>query len=499
MASDDTDKKLDMSLDQIVQERKTDAPDNAGKAKSTKRAERIAQSSPYQVQGRNGDADVDMEQVAAVGCRVYVGNLSWSVKWQDLKDHMQAAGPVELATVLEWNGRSKGCGVVTYATEEAVQNAIDTLNDSELGGRKIFVREDRETQPIAAVKPKRGFRVYVGNLSWNVKWQELKDHMKKAGTVVHADVLEESNGRSKGCGLVEYATQDEANKAIAELNNSELEGRLIFVREDREPEGGSISKLAKRAAAPRGNGEGRQLYVGNLPWETNWQQLKDLFRTVGEVERADIAEYPDGRSRGFGIIRYTNAADAWQAIERLNGLEIEGRLIEKLNVNEMDKEGSHALYMAAQNESLEVLELLLTNGANVDQQQGDGKTALHAACTWGRIEAARLLLAHEASIESRDNDGQSPLHCACRNGHEELVRLLLDSGVDLFMSDDYGATPIDVARDWQRLDILEMLAAYRETELLEANRERVELAASGLSNQVELPRGIQDIITACLC
>ncbi|KAL4095241.1 hypothetical protein PRIC1_008618 [Phytophthora ramorum] len=165
----------------------------------------------------------------------------------------------------------------------------------------------------------------------------------------------------------------------------------------------------------------------------------------------------------------------------------------------MDKEGSHALYMAAQNESLEVLELLLINGANVDQQQGDGKTALHAACTWGRIEAARLLLAHEASIESRDNDGQSPLHCACRNGHEELVRLLLDSGVDLFMSDDYGATPIDVARDWQRLDILEMLAAYRETEFLEANRERVELAASGQSNQVELPRGIQDIITACLC
>lgn len=60
----------------------------------------------------------------------------------------------------------------------------------------------------------------------------------------------EANGRSKGCGLVEYATQEEAAKAIAELNNTELEGRLIFVREDREPEGGSISKFAKRAAAP---------------------------------------------------------------------------------------------------------------------------------------------------------------------------------------------------------------------------------------------------------
>lgn len=48
-----------------------------------------------------------MDEQASVGRRVYVGNLSWSVKWQDLKDHMQAAGPVEYATVLEWGGRSK--------------------------------------------------------------------------------------------------------------------------------------------------------------------------------------------------------------------------------------------------------------------------------------------------------------------------------------------------------------------------------------------------------
>lgn len=42
------------------------------------------------------------------------------------------------------------------------------------------------------------------------------------------------------------------------------------------------------------------------------------------------------------------------------------------------------------------------------------------------------------------------------------MRLLLDSGVDLFMTDDFGATPIDVARDWQRLDILDMLAGKQE-------------------------------------
>lgn len=84
----------------------------------------------------------------------------------------------------------------------------------------------------------------------------------------YSTVLEEPSGRSKGCGLVEYATQEEAATAIAQLNNTELEGRLIFVREDREPDGGSISKIAKRQPpVPRGagaGGDGRQLYVGNV-------------------------------------------------------------------------------------------------------------------------------------------------------------------------------------------------------------------------------------------
>jgi RNA recognition motif-containing protein len=158
-------------------------------------------------------------------------------------------------------------------------------------------------------------------------------------------VLEEAGGRSKGCGLVEYSTPDEAQHAIETLNDTELSGRKIFVREDREPDGGSISSIAKRGfAGGRGNGgrgnasgrgggrgsysggrggnsssggEGRQLYVGNLPWDMTWQSLKDVFRRFGEVERTEIASYPDGRSRGFGIVRFADSSAARQAIGKL--------------------------------------------------------------------------------------------------------------------------------------------------------------------------------------
>lgn len=91
---------------------------------------------------------------------------------------------------MESNGRSKGCGLVEYSTEGEARYAIRSLHDTEIDGRKIFVREDREA-PTASTSTNTtkttGCRVYVGNLSWTVKWQDLKDHMKQAGNVVYCD------------------------------------------------------------------------------------------------------------------------------------------------------------------------------------------------------------------------------------------------------------------------------------------------------------------------
>lgn len=49
--------------------------------------------------------------------------------------------------------------------------------------------------------------------------------------------MRDASGRSKGCGIVEYRTPAEAQEAINTLLDTELKGRLIFVREDREAAG----------------------------------------------------------------------------------------------------------------------------------------------------------------------------------------------------------------------------------------------------------------------
>jgi len=299
---------------------------------------------PYHNRKSNDNEDNDEEDdedESERGRRVYVGNLSWDVAWTDLKDHMKTTGcEVTRADVMTGHdGRSKGCGIVEFATVEGAQRAVLTLNDTELMGRQIFVREDREVAGKAASANADGNegsggdaqsrRCYVGNLSWDVAWQDLKDHMRSEGDVVFAEVMTEPSGRSKGCGIVEYATPEEAQNAITNLTDTELKGRMIFVREDRETASGGGGG-GGGGGGNTGGGNHRQsasVYVGNLAFETSWQDLKDHMRGAGNVDQANVLTGEDGRSKGCGIVLYQRPQDAQRAIRELHNSELHGRPI----------------------------------------------------------------------------------------------------------------------------------------------------------------------------
>ena len=99
------------------------------------------------------------------------------------------------------------------------------------GGRKREFPADLDIEVIEVSSK----RLYVHNLAWRVSWQDLKDHFREAGEVVRAEIFTEGpGGRSKGCGIVEMASVDDAANAVEKLMDSELQGRRILVREDRE-------------------------------------------------------------------------------------------------------------------------------------------------------------------------------------------------------------------------------------------------------------------------
>ncbi|KAF8741168.1 RNA recognition motif, partial [Rhizoctonia solani] len=232
-------------------------------------------------------------------------------------------------------------------------------------------------------------QLFVGNLPYRVRWQDLKDLFRKAGTVLRADVSLGPDNRSRGYGTVLLATAEDAGKATDMYNGYVWQNRTLEVRPDRlppeldmglnhgNPSGGvstvpvtnpmvplavpqpghALDPLSRPMSATlgqdapahspgifapspfgpspsnwsntafQGGASNRQLFIGNLPFQCQWQDLKDLFRAAGQILRADVALGPDGRSRGFGTVVYAKESDAARAVTMFNGYDYNGRIL----------------------------------------------------------------------------------------------------------------------------------------------------------------------------
>ena len=80
-------------------------------------------------------------------------------------------------------------------------------------------------------------KLYVGNLSYDLTTDQLKDHFAQAGTISDVVVITDSRtGRSKGFGFVEFEKDEDAKKAIELFNGKDMNGRNLVVNEARPRE-----------------------------------------------------------------------------------------------------------------------------------------------------------------------------------------------------------------------------------------------------------------------
>lgn len=255
---------------------------------------------------------------------------------------------------------------------------------SEQGQR--MARQSRSRSPIrrdrsrsrsprgGANNPGQKLRVYVRNLPFETKWMELKDVMKKCGQVAHAEVFTDERGKSKGCGVVEFVNQEDAERAIKEIDGQEVNGRPIRVREDIMDDDTyqkQLANLKEKSRAlknadrdgPRDGGRGGRdsmgggrddrggsgggqaggvdallqretykqqmfsilnsknpdpvncsVFVSNLEYDVTWQTLKDTFRRAGTCVRCDIQQDQDRKSKGFGTVVFETPFEALVSI-----------------------------------------------------------------------------------------------------------------------------------------------------------------------------------------
>jgi RNA recognition motif-containing protein len=80
-------------------------------------------------------------------------------------------------------------------------------------------------------------KLFVGNLSFNTTEGDILELFKQAGNVVSCElIMDKFTGKSRGFAFVQMGTQEEANKAIADFNGKEIDGRSLTVNEARPRE-----------------------------------------------------------------------------------------------------------------------------------------------------------------------------------------------------------------------------------------------------------------------
>ena len=84
-------------------------------------------------------------------------------------------------------------------------------------------------------------RLFVGNLSYQTTENDLQDYFSPAGVVTSVNLMmDKVTGKSRGFAFIEFATPEEASKAVEQFHNQEFQGRTLTVnvarpREERAP------------------------------------------------------------------------------------------------------------------------------------------------------------------------------------------------------------------------------------------------------------------------
>lgn len=201
------------------------------------RSIKVTRSLPKEQLSSSKDMPASWKKDAADGMKkLYMGNIPFTATEEEIREYYQQFGSVKEVFVPrdKNSGEGRGFAFVTMA-EEDIQQAIEATNGADFGGRNLVVNEPL---PVGKKAPSRGRRtsdrgtkLYVGNLSYYTVTETLEELFGEFGEVLDCYLPEDpASGGSRGFGFVTMMKED-AERAIADLDQCEVDGRTIRVNE----------------------------------------------------------------------------------------------------------------------------------------------------------------------------------------------------------------------------------------------------------------------------
>ncbi|KAJ1692375.1 hypothetical protein LUZ63_009073 [Rhynchospora breviuscula] len=202
--------------------------------------------------------------------------------------------------------------------EEAVKEE-EVEEESEVGGGGEGEGEEDGEEIVMDSQPKVNTKLYFGNLPYNCDSSQLASVVQEYATPEMVEVLyDRQTGRSRGFAFVTMSSVEDCEHVIENLDGSQLNGRTMRVNfSDRPNDKVPLYKETEH-----------KLFVGNLSWSATSEDLEKLFKKCGNVVSARVLYDGDtGRSRGYGFVSYSTQEEMEEALQTLEGEELEGRPI----------------------------------------------------------------------------------------------------------------------------------------------------------------------------
>ncbi|KAJ4911145.1 RNA-binding (RRM/RBD/RNP motifs) family protein [Raphanus sativus] len=330
------------------------------------------------VEGLDETPDSSAEEPAIPKKTLFVGRFSPQTKPRDIIDFFKDAGGVSYVRLIgDHTGKHVGYGFVDFSSVNDANKALQQKNGEYLHDCKIFLELAKngatfeDSVPVEGLDATPDFSeatsvpkktLFISHLSVSHQKTMISaiiDFFKDAAEVVRVRLILDQRGEHAGCGFVEFASSNEANKALQQKNGEYLHNRSIFLdvannefAENLPPKHcidhtvwynddllQSESFMIEEDNTPPDNEDLLQneifmieedktppdfaenvLLVANLSPQTTkiWHIIK-FFKNVGEVVSVRLIVNRECKHVGYGFIEFASPYEAQEALKMMNG------------------------------------------------------------------------------------------------------------------------------------------------------------------------------------
>ncbi|BEJ12292.1 hypothetical protein CspHIS471_0207520 [Cutaneotrichosporon sp. HIS471] len=291
------------------------------------------------------------------GHRVYIGNLAFSATEEQIREHLAKVGGEITSVILptRYKNRPAGYAFVTFKNEADATKAVETLNETEIGGRQVHLQLARSKEENADRRTELLEKRKEAKAAKSAKAKEEKEAAEAADTAAvssekSADKADKPKKKKKAASKSRRRRPEDGDEtAVDDEAEAEAAPKTAKPKKVKEPkakaENGDSAEKEHKERKPRLALTGENtVFVANLPFTVDDEGLSAIFTNLSiKVKSAHvikgIRKLPGRRafrgSKGFGFVVLEDETQQVPAVEKINGLEVQERKITAKVAQEM--------------------------------------------------------------------------------------------------------------------------------------------------------------------